>query len=64
MPMRTMQQTQRTIWPDGPVYNISVLFDSASIEGSGESAHMRRLVRALTDRIHKEWMWMVAHNKS
>ena len=63
MPMRIMLQAQRNILTDRPVYGISVLIDSGSIEGLGESAHMHRLTRALADRIHKERMWMVAHNK-
>ena len=37
---------------DGPVHEISVLLASASSEGSGESAHMRRLARAFAARIH------------
>ena len=37
---------------DGPVHEISLLLASASSEGSGESAHMRRLARAFAARIH------------
>ena len=36
-----------------PVHDISVLIASASSEGSGESARMRRLARAFAARIHE-----------
>ena len=38
----------------GAVHEIFLLIVSASIEGSGESAHIRRLVRAFAARINKE----------
>ena len=39
-----------------PVHEISVLVASAGSEGSGVSAHMRRLTRAFASRMHKVWM--------
>ena len=37
----------------GPVYEISVLIESASSEISGESAHMDRLARAFASHIQR-----------
>ena len=46
-----------------PVHEISVLSASASSEGSGESAQLRRLARVFAARIHKVWMKMNTETK-
>ena len=46
-----------------PLHVISVLIASASSEGSGESAHMRRLARTFAACLHKVDMQMKAQTK-